>query len=148
MELLRSALVVDGRLSIGSTNRSALLRDQPKYSSLVKMTQLSAVVIYGLAGEGGGSMQSSATRFWHLKHSVQDCRSNCAHKKQFCINLLRWMASLIIMLLQCSSNLLPRHTLATTLLASLYCKAIRTDARSLHLGKLPCGLLLPCQWFF
>ena len=105
-----------------------------------------AVVLYGLAGEGGGSMQSSATRFWHLKHPVQDCRSNCAHKKQFCTNLLRWMASLIIMLLQCSSNLRPRHTLATTLPASLYCKAIRTDARSLHLGKLPCGLLLPCQW--
>ena len=47
-ELLRSALQVpvDGRLSIGSTNRSARLRDQPKHSeritSLVTMVQLSS----------------------------------------------------------------------------------------------------------
>ena len=47
-ELLRSALQVpvDGRLSIGSTNRSARLRDQPKHSefltSLVTTVQLSS----------------------------------------------------------------------------------------------------------
>ena len=47
-KLLRSALQVpvDGRLSIGSTNRSARLRDQPKHSefitSLVTTVQLSS----------------------------------------------------------------------------------------------------------
>ena len=47
-ELLRSALQVpvDGRLSIGLTNRSARLRDQPKHSeritSLVTKVQLSS----------------------------------------------------------------------------------------------------------
>ena len=47
-EQLRSALQVpvDGRSSIGSTNRSAPLRDQPKHSksitSLVTMVQLSS----------------------------------------------------------------------------------------------------------
>ena len=93
-------------------------------------------------------MQSSATRLWHLKHPVQDCPDNCAHKKQFGTNLLHQMASLIIMLSRCSSNLLQRHTLATTLLASLNCKDIVTGARfwALHLGKLPSGLLLPYQW--
>ena len=87
-ELLRSALQVpvDGRLLIGSTNRSARLRDQPKHSE--RITSL-VTMVHGLAGESGGSMQSSATRFWHLKHLVQDCPGNCAHEEQFGTNLLR-----------------------------------------------------------
>ena len=91
---------------------------------------------------------SSATRFWHLMHPVQDCPDNCARKEQFDTNLLYQMASLIIMLSRRSSNLLQRYTLATIQLACLNCKAIVTGARSwaLHLGKLPCGLLLPYQW--
>ena len=84
----------------------------------------------GLAGESGGSIQSSATRCCHLKHLVQDCPDNCAHGQQFGTNLLRWMASLIIMLSRCSSNSLPKHTMATTRLARLYCKATGTGARS------------------
>ena len=94
------------------------------------------------------NMQSSATRFWHLMHPVQDCPDNCARKEQFDTNLLHQMASLIIMLSRRSSNLLQRYTLATIQLACLNCKAIVTGARSwaLHLGKLPCGLLLPYQW--
>ena len=92
-ELLRSALQVpvDGCLSIGSTNRSARLRDQPKHSKRNNLAcdNGTAVVLYELAGESGGSMQSSATRFWHLKHLVQDYPGNCAHEEQFGTNLLR-----------------------------------------------------------
>ena len=87
-----------------------------------------AVVLYGLAGESGGSIQSSATRCWHLKHLVQDFPDNCAREQQFGTNLLRWMASLIIMLSRCSSNSLPKHTMATARLARLYCKATGTSA--------------------
>ena len=106
-----------------------------------------AVVLHGLAGESGGSMQSSATCFWHLKHLVQDCPGNCAHEEQFGANLLRQMASLLIMHLRCSSNLLPRHTLATTRLATLYCKAIGTGARSGPSAWVSCPAdSYPCQW--
>ena len=80
----------------------------------------------------GGSMQSSATRFWHLKHLVQDCPGNCAHEEQFDTNSLRQMASLIITLSRRSSNVLQRHTLATTLLASLNCKAVAELSQPLH----------------
>ena len=98
----------------------------------------------------GGSIQSFATRCWHLKHLVQDSPDNCAHEQQFGTNLLRWMASLIIMLSRCSSNSLPKHTMATTRLARLYCKATGTSARSAPSTWVSCladSYYLASGWF-
>ena len=71
-------------LSVVLTNRSAVLRSQPRHSVPANLAcdKGRPVNSYGQAGEIGGNMQLSST-CWHLMHPVQDRPDNCAHKEQF-----------------------------------------------------------------
>ena len=136
---------VDRRLSIGLTNRPARLRDQPKHSehitSLVTMVQLVSSMSWLARWVAECNLLQRATGISNIWRRILLATAPTSSNS---------VQIYFITLSRRSSNSLPRHTMDTTRLPRLYCKATGTCARpapSTWVSCLADSYYLASGWF-